>query len=235
MAQLLGPSNPVAPEQAVAIQCIMHSDCPVSHPCFTNDNVHTETGEPLLIVFSDATLITEATRFVGVVASRPTYFGAFGHIAVYVRGAVTVACDTEPLRHALPMTWIAFRAPDPSRAAVRFIGLPSLSPPAIVPASVRRETRIVGLMLQKGRAPSCEARVLLMGGKERSQTFEATVRDMADKDPQEVAYELTLGELAHLLGDAECATELSALFGERFQTLDGTLNVEAVLEALPDQ
>ena len=184
---ILGPSNPVPCDNPVVVQCLVrrqpdgHFPVYPNHPAFT-DNVddqrnlvrstlcHSEEVHCVEIFCSTADRRfhdspPHGVRFVGVVASFPTPHGAsHGHVSVFVRGAVTMACDTTEWRERLDLRagMFAVQYVPRERGARRFAGYPAgFTPPVVRPANAAECSSMMGTVIEVGRAPSNEVRILL--------------------------------------------------------------------------
>ena len=151
-------------ENPVVLQCVVRRGVSVhiNHPAFTNGDQMTCAGVVAMVVFCSADLLTHESRFVGIVASDQTAHGRMhGHVSVFVRGCVTMACDLGCLKDVQKtMVTLAFaRTHDNPN---RFVGTPqSFVPPSIVLANPHSENSIIGTLVEKGRAPSNEIRLIL--------------------------------------------------------------------------
>ena len=177
---ILGPINPVPCDNPVVVQCLCERDrstgeFPVypNHPAFTLDvgeggrlapsKLCTNPDVACVAVscsVSTSDFSSGRVRFVGVVASFPTPHGAHhGHVSVFVRGAVTMACDVDPIRVRFPPFALEYKGECSDR---RFAGYPvSLVPPTVGLADVRECKRMMGTVIEVGRAPINEVRILL--------------------------------------------------------------------------
>jgi len=148
----------------VVLQCVVRHGVSVhvNHPAFTNGEQMTCAGVVALVVFCSAELLTHESRFVGIVASDQTAHGKMhGHISVFVRGCVTMACDLSCLEDVKKtMVTLAFLRTHENPN--RFVGTPQrFVPPSIVLANPHSENSIIGTLVEKGRAPSNEIRLIL--------------------------------------------------------------------------
>jgi hypothetical protein len=179
----------IAPESAVVIQCVVQKTTVVAlyQPVFCDVVLHGEerlcSDVAALTVFSDATHLTEHSRFVGVVASLQNYHGEHAHISVFVRGAVTMACDLEVVRTLRPMATLAF---DPTRINPNcFVGLPaSFRPATIIGADPQSCDRVIGTLLAIGRQPTNEIRLILRPNDGYCNTRLDFMRSIAARDTQ---------------------------------------------------
>ena len=185
---ILGPSNPVPCDNPVVVQCLVerradgHFPVFPNHPAFTTDvdaqrNLvrstlcHSE-GVSCVEIFCSAadprfTRDPAMVRFVGVVASLPTPHGTHhGHVSVFVRGAVTMACDITDWRdnpQAAPRAGrFAVEYTPVAQGERRFAGYPvGFTPPVVRPAGAVQCSSMMGTVIEVGRAPSNEVRILL--------------------------------------------------------------------------
>jgi hypothetical protein len=155
-----------------------------------------------LTVFSDAALLTMHSFFVGVVASLPNYHGAHAHISVFVRGAVTMACDLEFVRSLRPMATLAFDWEHQNHNC--FVGMPAeFEPATIVAADPQSADRVIGTLLATGRRPANEIRLVLRPGDGYCNTQVDFMDSIAEGDMIDVnsarAPHFTLGQVDRIL------------------------------------
>ena len=174
-----------------------------------NGELHTDRhGDSLLHVFGDHTRYVDGkTRFVGVAISAIDQF----RVAVAVSGVVTLLADTKALGDALPMDILLIgSAPSARRPRLSQGRVPFIQPKIVVAGSQNdiEGRRVVGVLLNIGRAPVDEARVLLLPGLEHlpappseyvdDSRSEAASEDMgADLDATEFtsAYNMTTNQI----------------------------------------
>ena len=155
---LLGPASVVAGEEIVSLQCVCSTATYQHHAAYTNNKTFKCNAEEMLVVFCGTDgEVTSETRFVGVIQSEQQKHGAHAHVTVAVSGAVTLAVVLSELDGWRPMQRLGFTAtPSSDRIA---------GGPHQMLASCRADDRssigTVGTLLQLGRAPSNEIRVLL--------------------------------------------------------------------------
>jgi len=184
----------------------MHpADTFVNHPAFTNDAADAASlcdAVNAMTIFCSARNLETRSRFVGVVASMPTMHNGHAHVSVWVRGAVTMACDLEALRDAgepRQMDTLSFALPTHAGEALAnsFVGLPgSFLRPIVGKANRRSCTRVIGTLLELGRAPSNEVRVILRAGE---HYHHRDLDDVGAVGASERAECMTLAEVRALL------------------------------------
>ena len=200
----------VASENPVVLQCVVKQNTPVyvNHPAFTNGETMECAGVVAMVVFcSAADIIPQTTKFVGIIASDQTAHGTqHGHISVYVRGCVTMACDLGCLEDVRStMVTIAFETTTDNPK--RFVGTSQkMTPPHIVVASYTSCDRVIGTMVEKGRAPSNEIRVVLEPQRRYHQTqceYMLRAFENTGGDPFGVSGDFTLNQALKLLASDE--------------------------------
>lgn len=197
---VLGPSGVVAAEHAVALQCTADSTAhlPMNHAVFTDNMVDVCSAQNTLHVFCDGKLVSDLSRFVGVIASHPVQHGSHCHVTVFVSGAVTLACVLADLgADARPMDRIEFAC---GKASAKMAGLPAtFDMPLLTVASRATDGRAsVGVLLEKGRRPANEIRVLLTPGKPPPAVAHIGLLAAYAKKGQDIVPHLTLRDLAAL-------------------------------------
>lgn len=223
-AQILGPTDAVPCDNPVVITCVIENGtftCP-NHPAFTNDAEFVgcasapEGGvkrckQTHTVVFcSAAQFITGKTRFVGVIASAPTVHGKHAHVAVYIRGCVTMAChlgDMKDVRRS--MVTVGFD-PEKRENPVRFIGIGDrIVPPVITKVYPCVQDHVVGVVVEKGRAPSNEIRVILRPGMD----YRLTTKDLVESTdtPDDIIVKLTCREALIIAPKVLAKAEADAL------------------------
>lgn len=166
-ASLLGPSNCVPPEQAVVVQCVTSnaSDTRINFPAFTqgddpDTHLCSDNGGLMTVFCNLAGKDLNTCKFVGVVASHPTMHGKHGHVSVWVRGVVTMACNLGNLRHVRPMAILEWTS-----HTCHFAGTPlDFEVATVQKMQSSFSVRVVGTLLELGRQPNNEIRVILAPG-----------------------------------------------------------------------
>jgi hypothetical protein len=190
----------------VVVQCVVQKGVEVyiNHPAFTNGEQMTCAGVVSMVVFCSAEHLTQASRFVGIVASDQTAHGTMhGHVSVFVRGCVTMACDLtclDDVRHSMVTLAFTTDRTNPNR----FVGTHSgFVPPSVARANPQTEPRVLGTLVEKGRPPSNEIRLILEPQRSYHHTFAAHMLAAAKKDgvndPLSVCGHFTLNQAHHVL------------------------------------
>tara|TARA_B100000768_G_scaffold168107_1_gene172708 strand:- start:942 stop:1685 length:744 start_codon:yes stop_codon:yes gene_type:complete len=202
MAKLLGPCDVVPCENPVVVQCVVKKGDKtfIQHPAFTDGEKQECSGVVAMVVFCSATRLTESSVFVGVIASDPTAHGStHGHVSVFVRGCVTMACDLQCLTDVRDtMATICFTTDDDNTS--RFVGIDSQHvPPFVERAGKRSCSRVIGTLVEKGRPPSNEVRVILEPNRHYRLSGQEWAQDVGD-DLEAVVGDFTINELRGLKG-----------------------------------
>ena len=200
---VLGPdSNSIIPEQTTSLQCIVtgSDDIFINHPAFTNDTftcvshdgAHSQT---FLRVFCSASQLTEDSQFVGTIASDAQVHGNHRHVTVHVRGTVTMACVLKCLQteNVTPMTPISFKT-EPN-IKERFFGLPSKFVPPIFTRCTHLSDKLVGVVVELGRQPTNEVRIILKGG----ETYHMDMKARIHNDPESFVDNLSVQNIEAIL------------------------------------
>ena len=238
-SQLLGPAGVVPCENPVVVQCVVRRGVAVhiNHPAFTNGDQMTCAGVVAMVVFCSAEHLTTASRFVGIVASDPTAHGKMhGHVSVFVRGCVTMACDLsclEDVRHS--MATIAFVAN--STNANRFVGTQkTFVPPSVVLANPQTETRILGTLVEKGRPPCNEIRLILEPQRSYCHTLASKMLETATASGElsnETMKHFTLFQATKILsviGTDEVKNKLEEVIAEFVEILVEEKSVDEAIQ-----
>lgn len=207
MAKLLGPCDVVPCENPVVVQCVVEKGTKtfVHHPAFTNGETMECSGVVAMVVFCSARHLRDRSVFVGIIASDPTAHGsAHGHVSVFVRGCVTMACDLQCLADVRDtMATICFM-PSVGNTS-RFVGIDARHVPPLVERANRRSChRVIGTLVEKGRAPSSEVRVILEPNRHYRMSTPEWARDMSadsgSPNLEDIVSNSTINELMNVVG-----------------------------------